>query len=70
MRWNPLLVIDDVCIYIRQEALRRWQKKLGLGATYGNLLEVFVEAGHTECAEALCQVLKMKCKHVCTLYQY
>ena len=61
--------MDDVCILtIRQEALRRWQKKLGLGATYGNLLEVFVQAGHTECAEALCQVLKMKCKHVHTKY--
>ena len=49
--------------YVRQEALRRWQKKLGLGATYRKLLEVFIQAGHTECAEALCQMLKIKCKY-------
>ena len=69
MSWSFLLVMDKVCAYVpslnyvRQEALRRWQKKLGLGATYRKLLEVFVQAGHTECAEALCQVLKIKCKY-------
>ena len=45
----------------RKEALRRWQSKLGLEATYGKLLELFEQAGHTQCAEALCEVLKMKC---------
>ena len=45
----------------RKEALRRWKSKLGFKATYGKLLESFEQAGHTQCAEALCQVLMMKC---------
>ena len=31
-------------------------------ATYGNLLQVFVDAGHTQCAEALCALLRGKCE--------
>ena len=31
-------------------------------ATYGNLLQVFVDAGHGRCAEALCEVLRKKCE--------
>ena len=52
------------CIYVmtRIEALRRWQSKQGIRATYGNLLESFVQAGHTECAEVLCEVLRKKCE--------
>ena len=46
----------------RREALRRWQTKQGLRATYGNLLELFVNAGHTQCAEAVCEVLRKKCE--------
>ena len=46
----------------RIEALRRWQSKQGIRATYGNLLELFVQAGHTECAEVLCEVLRKKCE--------
>ena len=46
----------------RKEALRRWKSKLGFKATYGKLLELFEQAGHTQCAEALCKVLKMKCE--------
>ena len=46
----------------RKEALRRWKSKLGFKATYGKLLELFEQAGHTQCAGALCQVLKMKCE--------
>ena len=46
----------------RREALRRWQSKQGIRATYGNLLELFVQAGHTQCAEVLCEVLRKKCE--------
>ena len=46
----------------RREALRKWQSKQGIGATYGNLLELFVQAGHTQCAEVLCEVLRKKCE--------
>ena len=54
----------DVYTYVmtRIEALRRWQSKKGIRATYGNLLELFVQAGHTECAEVLCEVLRKKCE--------
>ena len=56
-----LRVIMIVC-FIRREALSRWKRKQGLAATYGNLLELFVKAGHTQCAEALCEVLRKKCE--------
>ena len=46
----------------RREALRKWQSKQGIGATYGNLLELFVQSGHTQCAEVLCEVLRKKCE--------
>ena len=46
----------------RRAALRRWQIKQGFRATYGNLLELFVQAGRTECAEVLCEVLRKKCE--------
>ena len=36
--------------------------KHGLDATYANLLELFVDAGHTQCAEAVCEVLRKKCE--------
>lgn len=42
----------------RREALKIWKKKLGLRATYKNLLELFVKACHDKCANALCDVLK------------
>ena len=45
----------------RQEALRSWQRNLGLKATYGKLFELFVQAGHSQCAEALCEVLRKRC---------
>ena len=32
------------------------------GASYGNLLQLFVDAGHTKCAEALCELLRRKCE--------
>ncbi len=37
----------------RREALRRWKSKQAHKATYGNLLELFVKARHTQCAEAV-----------------
>jgi hypothetical protein len=40
--------------------LRRWRNDRGPAATYRNLLELFVKAGHAECAEAVCEVLKEK----------
>jgi len=40
--------------------LRRWRGKLGSAATYGKLLQLSLEAGHTQCAEA--EVLRNKCK--------
>ncbi len=40
--------------------MRRWKSNQGLGATYKNLLEVFVKAGHSECAETLCDVLRAR----------
>lgn len=42
--------------------MRRWQSRNGLQATYGNLLESFIEAGHTKCAEVICEVLRKKCE--------
>ena len=46
--------------FTRSEALRMWKTKNGFKATYGNLLELFVEAGHTPCAEVLCELLRKK----------
>ena len=39
-----------------------WKIKQGPKATYGNLLELCVKAGHMQCAEAVCEVLRKKCK--------
>ena len=38
------------------------KSKLGFRATYGNLLKVFVNSGHTSCAEVLCELLRKKCE--------
>ncbi len=43
----------------RREALRRWKTRQGPRATYRNLLELFVKAGHPE---AVCKVLRNKCE--------
>ena len=58
---TPLRVQCESLIYLtnRREALRRWKEKHG---TYGNLLKVCVKAGHTRSAEAICEVLRKKCK--------
>ena len=53
-------------IVCRREALRRWKSKQAHKATYGNLLELFVKAGHTQCTEAVCEVLRKKCKSIST----
>ena len=54
--WISACVLVAPC---RREALRRWKSKQGLKirATYGNLLELFAKAGHTQCAKALCDTL-------------
>ena len=46
--------------YYRLEALKRWKNRYGLRATYGNLLKLCVETGHTECAQVICDILKRK----------
>ena len=47
-------------IMFRREALRRWRSSQGLRANFGSLLELFVKAGHSMCAEAVCDLLKKK----------
>ena len=42
--------------------MRRWKNKKAFKATYGNLLELFVRAGHVMGAEAVCEVLKKRCE--------
>ena len=37
-----------------------WKDKQGLAATYGNLLELFETAGHSQCAEVVCEMLQKK----------
>lgn len=44
----------------RHAILEMWQSKQGKHATYGNLLVLFVEIGQTQCAHALCDVLRKK----------
>ena len=51
---------------IDSQALRRWQSKQGFRATYRNLLELFVQAGHTQSAEVVCEVLRKKCEYKCS----
>ena len=58
--WPGFIVL---CFHVRRRAaLTLWQSKQGIRATYGNLLELFVQAGHTQCAEVLCEVLRKKCE--------
>ena len=45
-----------------------WKTKNGFRATYGNLLELFVDAGHTPCAEVLCELLTKKSEFRIRLY--
>ena len=52
-------------ISCRREALSVWKDKQGLAATYGNLLELFKTAGHSQCAEVVCEMLQKK-KHSAT----
>lgn len=47
-------------ITTRKEALTRWKIKKGPMATYGNLLKLFMNAGYTQCAETICEMLKKK----------
>ena len=56
---NLIIKEPSLC---RREALRKWQSKQGLDATYGKLLKLFSDAGHTQAAEALCEILRKKCK--------
>lgn len=49
-------------LFCRCEVLKMWMSKQGTKATYGNLLELFIEIGQTQCAQTLCDVLKKKCE--------
>ena len=42
----------------RREALGIWKSRLGSGATYRALIEVFFKAGRLDCADAVCDLLK------------
>ena len=47
-------------IWYRREALRRWKNRATFKPTYGNLLGLFVKAGHAMGAEVVCDVLRKK----------
>jgi pentatricopeptide repeat protein len=42
----------------RREALSVWKSRLGSGATYRALIEVFFKAGRLDYADAVCDLLK------------
>ena len=42
----------------RREALGIWKSRLGNGATYRALIEVFFKAGRLDYADAVCSLLK------------
>ena len=48
----------DVSFDHRREALGIWKSRLGSGATYRALIEVFFKAGRLEYADAVCSLLK------------
>ena len=41
----------------RRQVLKTWKSKSMLEATYRNLLQLFCEANHCDCTEAVCKVL-------------
>ena len=47
---------DDSNVYVwhRREALGIWKSRLGSGATYRALIEVFFKAGRLDYAELVC----------------
>ena len=49
-----MIVYDDD----RREALGIWKSRLGSGATYRALIEVFFKAGRLDYADAVCSLLK------------
>ena len=51
---NGMIVYDDD----RREALGIWKSRLGSGATYRALVEVFFKAGRLDYADAVCFLLK------------
>jgi pentatricopeptide repeat protein len=42
----------------RREALDVWKSRLGSGATYRALIEVFFKAGRLDCADVVCGLFK------------
>ena len=47
---------------LQDGGIEKWKEKSGPGATYGNLLRIFVKARHLDCADALCDMLRKKCE--------
>ena len=64
------IIIIILSMITRLEALRTWKTKNSFRATYGNLLELFVEAGHTHCAEVLCDLLRKKSEFIFWKWAY
>ena len=58
---TPYARVTPIRIITRNEALRRWKRNQAPQATYKKLLELFVQAGCVECAEAVCEVLRKSC---------
>ena len=52
---NFMIVYD----HDRREALRIWKSRLGSGATYRALIEVFFKAGKLDYADAVCSLLTL-----------
>lgn len=44
----------------RRRVLSEWKMKNGFDATYANLLQVFLNAGHSVCANRLCGLLRAR----------
>ena len=58
MLWLNMIV--PVYFDFRRKVLGDWKMKNGLNATYGCLLDAFLNAGHNICAEVLCRALKKR----------
>ena len=62
-------LLHTVFSFIRRKVLSTWKEKKGFDATYKNLLELFLKADHTECADTICTVLKRRGEYIHLLFQ-
>lgn len=53
------MYLIGVLCYYRNAALQLWQETNGLNATYRKLIEIFIKAGKTTYANAVCEVFRM-----------